>query len=124
MVVGGVALVAGLVLTVVAVALTSALLFFAATAVTGIGFGVGWLGVLRSLVSLAAPTARGGLIAAIYIVAYLAFALPAVAAGYGVTRVGLHQAALEYGVAICLLAVAGLVAALLVNRPSRVGALT
>ena len=124
MVVGGVALVAGLVLTVVAVVLTSAVLFFAATAVTGIGFGVGWLGVLRSLVSLAAPTARGALIAAIYIVAYLAFALPAVAAGYGVTRVGLHQAALEYGVAICLLAVAGLVAALLVNRPSRVGALT
>ena len=123
MVVGGIALVAGLALTVVAVALTSALLFFTATAVTGIGFGVGWLGVLRSLVTLAATTARGALIAAIYIVAYLAFALPAVAAGYGVTRVGLHQAALEYGVAICLLAVAGLVAALLVNRPSRVGAL-
>ena len=119
MVVGGVALVAGLVLTVVAVVLTSAVLFFAATAVTGIGFGVGWLGVLRSLVSLAAPTARGALIAAIYIVAYLAFALPAVAAGYGVTRVGLHQAALEYGVAICLLAVAGLVAAVLVNSPHR-----
>jgi predicted MFS family arabinose efflux permease len=124
MVVGGIALVAGLALTVVAVALTSALLFFTATAVTGIGFGVGWLGVLRSLVTLAATTARGALIAAIYIVAYLAFALPAVAAGYGVTRVGLHQAALEYGVAICLLAVAGLVAALLVNRPSHVGALT
>ncbi len=124
MVVGGSALVAGLALTVVAVELTSALLFFVATAVTGIGFGVGWLGVLRSLITLAAPTARGALIAAIYIVAYLAFALPAVAAGYGVTRLGLHQAALEYGVAICLLAVAGLVAALLANRPSRVGALT
>jgi predicted MFS family arabinose efflux permease len=124
MVVGGSALVAGLALTVVAVALTSALLFFVATAVTGIGFGVGWLGVLRSLITLAAPTSRGALIAAIYIVAYLAFALPAVAAGYGVTRVGLHQAALEYGIAICLLAVAGLVAALLVNRPSGVGALT
>jgi predicted MFS family arabinose efflux permease len=124
MIVGGVALVAGLALTVVAVALTSALLFFAATAVTGTGFGVAWLGVLRSLVTLAAPTARGALIAAIFIVAYLAFALPAVAAGYAVTRVGLHQAAIEYGAAICLLAVAGLVAALLVNRPSRVGALT
>lgn len=124
MIAGGVALVAGLALTVVAVALTSPVLFFAATAVTGVGFGVAWLGVLRSLVTLAAPTARGALIAAIFIVAYLAFALPAVAAGYAVTRVGLHQAALEYGVAICLLAVAGLAAALLVNRPSRVGALT
>src|SRR5438132_3545092 len=43
MVVGGIALVAGLALTVVAVEPTSALLFFTATAVTGIGFGVGWL---------------------------------------------------------------------------------
>lgn len=119
--VGGVALVAGLALTVTAVALTAPILFFAATAVTGIGFGLGWLGVLRSLVGLAAPTERGALIAAIFIVAYLSFALPAVAAGYGVTRIGLHEAALAYGAAIGLLAVAGLVATLLVSRPARAG---
>ena len=120
MIVGGVSMVAGLALTVVAVALSAPVPFFAATAVTGVGFGIGWLGVLRSLVGLASPTARGALIAAIFIVAYLAFALPAVAAGFGVTRIGLHQAALVYGAAIGLLAVAGLTATLLVNRPARV----
>ncbi|HEX2682198.1 MAG TPA: MFS transporter, partial [Candidatus Dormibacteraeota bacterium] len=48
MVVGGVAMTAGLLLAVLAVATTSAGLFFVSTAVTGVGFGIGWLGVLRS----------------------------------------------------------------------------
>jgi predicted MFS family arabinose efflux permease len=122
MAVGAPALVAGLALTVTAVALNAPVFFFVATALTGVGFGVAWLGVLRSLVGLAAPTERGALLAAIFIVAYLSFSLPAVAAGYGVTRIGLHQAALWYGVAIALLAVAGLVATLWVGRPSPVPA--
>jgi len=109
-------MVVGLALTVVAVDLKTATLFFAATTVTGIGFGLGWLGVLRSLVGLASPTGRGALLSAIFIVAYLAFALPAVAAGYEVTRIGLHQAALWYGAAVTLLAVVGLIGTLFVSR--------
>lgn len=115
-VVGGVAMVVGLALTVVAVELKTATLFFAATTVTGIGFGLGWLGVLRSLVGQASPTGRGALLAAIFIVAYLSFGLPAVAAGYEVTRIGLHQAALWFGAAVDLLAVAGLLGTLFVSR--------
>ena len=56
MIVGGIALVAGLSLGIIAVALNALALFFAATAVTGIGFGLAMLGVLRSLLALAAPT--------------------------------------------------------------------
>ena len=78
--------------------------------------------MLRSLVGLASPTARGALIAAIFVVAYLAFSVPAVAAGYGVTQVGLHQAALIYGAAIGVLAIVGLVATVLASRPARVNA--
>ena len=113
------ALAAGLALTVAAVALKAPLLFFGGTAATGIGFGVAWLGVVRSLVGLASPTGRGALLAAIFIVAYLAFALPAVVAGYAVTRVGLHDAALWYGVAVEVLALAGVAGTLLINRPAR-----
>src|SRR5438105_1695896 len=120
---GAVALAAGLALTVAAVALKAPLLFFGGTAATGIGFGVAWLGVVRSLVGLASPTGRGALLAAIFIVAYLAFALPAVVAGYAVTRVGLHDAALWYGVAVEVLALAGVAGTLLINRPSQVAAL-
>lgn len=116
MLLGSVALVIGLGVTVVAVAIGSALLFFAATAITGIGFGVAWLGVLRTLVVLASPTGRGALLSAIFIVAYVAFALPAVIAGYLVTRIGLHEAALWYGAAVGILALAGLAGTRLMRR--------
>lgn len=121
MYVGGVALVGGLALTVAAVGFTAPILFFASTAVTGVGFGSLWFGVLRSLVSFASPTGRAALLAAIFIVAYLAFAIPAVLAGYLVTRVGLHDAALWYGAGVGLLAVAGLVATLWVSGRSSAG---
>ena len=107
MTVGGTILGGGLVVAVAAIALTSPALFFAATALTGVGFGLAWLGVLRTLVALAAPTARAALLAAVFIVAYLALALPAVVAGYLATRIGLHDAALWYGAALVVLAFAG-----------------
>src|SRR2546421_5008950 len=118
---GAVALASGLALTVAGGALKAPLLFFCGTAATGIGFGVAWLGVVRSLVGLASPTGRGALLAAIFIVAYLAFALPAVVAGYAVTRVGLHDAALWYGVAVEVLALAGVAGAPLVQQPTHAG---
>jgi hypothetical protein len=116
---GAVALAAGLALTVTAVGLRASLLFYGGTAVTGIGFGIAWLGVLRSLVGLVSPTGRAALLAVIFIVAYLAFGLTAVAAGYAVTRIGLHDAALWYGAAVEVLALAGVAGTLLINRSSR-----
>ncbi|HSS62302.1 MAG TPA: MFS transporter [Candidatus Limnocylindrales bacterium] len=113
---GGVALVCGLCIAVVAVVIKSPVLFFASNVITGLGFGVGWLGVLRTLIGLASPTSRGALIAAIFIVAYLAFAIPAVIAGYAVTRIGLHDAALWYGIGVGLLALAGLAGTFAVGR--------
>ena len=113
---GGIALVAGLVLGIMAIALSSLAMFFVANALTGIGFGLAMLGVLRSLLALAAPTARGAMVSAIFIVAYLANALPAVVAGYLVTRIGLHDAALWYGGASGVLVLAGLAGTLFVNH--------
>ncbi len=119
MIVGGAAMTTGLAIAVVAVSTTSVGLFFVSTAVTGVGFGIGWLGVLRSLVALAAPTARAALLAAIFMIAYLSFAIPAVIAGYMVTRIGFHEAAFLYAAAMDVLAVAGLTGALLVRpRPT------
>lgn len=114
---GATALVAGLLLTLAAIFAGSPALFIVTTAITGVGFGIAWLGVLRSLVLRASPTGRGALLAAVFIVAYVSFALPAVVAGYLVTRIGLHDAALWYGGAVGLLAVAGLAGTRLVSRP-------
>jgi len=116
MMVGGVILGAGLVVAVAAIALSSPLLFFAATAVTGVGFGPAWLGVLRTLVGLAAPTARAALLAAVFVVAYLALALPAVIAGFLATRMGLHDAALWYGAGLVVLTFAGVLSTWVVIR--------
>ncbi|TMD54084.1 MAG: MFS transporter [Chloroflexi bacterium] len=116
MIVGGIILGAGLVVAVAAIALTSPLLFFAATALTGVGFGPAWLGVLRTLVALAAPTARAALLAAVFVVAYLALALPAVIAGFLATRIGLHDAALWYGAGLVVLTFAGVLSTWVVIR--------
>jgi predicted MFS family arabinose efflux permease len=116
MVVGGIILGAGLVVAVAAIALSSPLLFFAATALTGVGFGPAWLGVLRTLVALAAPTARAALLAAVFVVAYLALALPAVIAGFLATRIGLHDAALWYGVGLVVLTFVGVLSTWVVIR--------
>ena len=120
MIVGGAAMTAGLAIAVVAVSISSVGLFFVSTAVTGVGFGIGWLGVLRSLVALAAATARAALLAAIFIVAYLSFAIPAVIAGYLVSRIGFHETALWYAAAMDVLALAGLTGAWLVRSRATV----
>jgi predicted MFS family arabinose efflux permease len=122
MTVGGVALVCGLGLAVTSVAIESPILFFGSNVITGVGFGVGWLGALRALISLASPNARAALISSIFIVAYLAFAVPAVIAGYAVTRIGLHDAALWYASAVGVLALAGLAGTVLIRRPSAAAA--
>jgi predicted MFS family arabinose efflux permease len=54
----------------------------------------------------AAPSDRAGLIAAISIVNYLAFGLPALIAGIATSHFGLHDTALVYSVVIALLAAA------------------
>lgn len=113
---GGSSMLIGLAIAMASIAIKSPALFFAGTAVTGVGFGVGWLGVVRNLVTRSSPTTRGALLAAIFIVAYLSFAVPAVIAGVLVTRIGLHDAALWYGCSVGILALVGLVGTVLVTR--------
>jgi hypothetical protein len=74
------------------------------TAFAGTGFGLAFLGVFRTLVALAPPAGRAGLITAIYIVSYLAFSLPVIAAGIAASHVGLSDTAEVYGLAVAVLA--------------------
>jgi hypothetical protein len=109
--VGCLLLAVGVVGTVAAIAAGSAAGFFVATAFTGVGFGLAFLGVFRTLVALAPPAGRAGLITAIYIVSYLAFSVPVIAAGIAASHVGLRDTAQVYGLAVAalaLLAAAGL----------------
>jgi MFS family permease len=81
-------------------------LFFAGTVVAGIGFGAGFSGAFKTITILAPPAERAGLIAAVYVLSYLGFSLPAIAAGIAVTHTGLLHTTNVYGSVVMALALA------------------
>ncbi|WP_420232713.1 MFS transporter [Pseudomonas sp. ABY48] len=101
-------LVIGLALVLAAVHGASLPLFFVGTLVTGGGFGAGFLGALRSIMPLALPHERAGLMSAFYVLSYLAFSLPSLLAG-NLTRVfGLIPTTDAYGAVLIVLCAAAL----------------
>ncbi len=96
-------LLAGLAVTFAAIATATAAAFLAGTTVAGVGFGLALLGANRSLIALAAPAQRAGLIAAIFIVNFLGLSIPALIAGVATAHFGLHRTALAYCVAMAAL---------------------
>ncbi len=91
------ALAIGTALTLVALALGSFWGFVAAGVVAGAGFGASFLGIMRSITPVAAPHERGELFAAVFVVSYLAFGIPAVAAGVAAPHLGLAETMFVYG---------------------------
>ncbi|WP_242015302.1 MFS transporter [Pseudomonas nitroreducens] len=86
---GGLALIIGLLITLLGVDSGNLWLFFLGTAVAGLGFGGAFLGALRSVVPLAHAHERGALMASFYVLSYLAFSVPAILAGLAIQRYGL-----------------------------------
>jgi len=86
------------------------------TMIAGAGFGATFSGTLRSLLPTAHTHERAGLLSAYYLQSYLAFALPAVAAGLAVPVIGLSTVAYIYGAAVILLTIISLLAALFWER--------
>ncbi|MCR1785674.1 MFS transporter [Nocardioides carbamazepini] len=103
---GTTALATGTALSLVALGFGSLPGFIAAAVVAGTGFGTSFLGIMRSITPLVGIHQRGELFAAVFVVSYLAFGLPAVVAGYASTETGLAAAAYAYGGAVVLLAAA------------------
>ncbi|XAZ52176.1 MFS transporter [Pseudomonas simiae] len=99
----------GVALILTAVHSASVLLFFIATLIAGSGFGAGFLGALRSVVPLALPHERAGLMSAFYVLSYLAFCLPSLLAGNLIRRFGLIVTTDGYGAVLILLALGALV---------------
>lgn len=109
---GASALVAGMLASLTALALHGTSGFFAAAIVAGAGFGLGFQGALRSVVAAAAATERAAVLSVVFVVSYLALALPAVAAGFVVARTGrLVETALGLGFLVVALAAIALHAA-------------
>ncbi len=103
---GTAALAAGVGLTIVAMSSGSATTFFAGAALAGGGFGAAFQGAIRSVLPLAAPEERAGVLSIMYVIAYLSFGAPAVAAGLRVVHGGgLVPTAREYGLGVISLAI-------------------
>jgi MFS family permease len=114
----------GVVGTLVALFTTSTVLLFVTAVVTGFGFGAAFLGAIAAVTRGVAPGHRAGLLAAVFVVGYLAFSLPSIAAGVAVSAVGLARSAEIYGAAVVLLALLAVVALLRSRRTeSALGAL-
>jgi MFS family permease len=100
--------------TVSALFATSAGLLFISAVVTGFGFGAAFLGAVSTITRGVAAGHRAGLLAAIFVVGYLAFSVPAIAAGIAVGTFGLTRTTEVYGgivVVLALLAATGLLRA-------------
>jgi Na+/melibiose symporter-like transporter len=103
---------AGIVLILWGVHGASLTLFFLGTLIAGCGFGSGFLGAVRTLVPLALPHERAGLMSAYYVLSYLAFCLPSFVAGNLVHTFGLVSTTDGYGLLMIVLSVAALLASL------------
>lgn len=102
------ALATGTLLSLVALGVQSLPFYLAATAVTGMGFGTAFSGVVASLAPRIPALERADTFAVIYLLAYLAFGLPSVIAGALVGVVGLGTVCFGYGVVVIALAVVAL----------------
>ncbi|WP_347170724.1 MFS transporter [Pseudomonas salmasensis] len=103
----------GVGLLLVAVNTASLWLFFVASVIAGLGFGGGFMGSVRSIVGLALPHERAGLMSAFYVLSYLAFCVPALLAG-NLSRVfGLIATTDGYGAVLILLSLGALVGLLM-----------
>ncbi|WLG97194.1 MFS transporter [Pseudomonas sp. FP198] len=110
-------LVLGLGLVLTAIHTASLPWFFIGTLITGSGFGAGFLGALRSIMPLALPHERAGLMSAFYVLSYLAFSLPSLLAG-NLTRIfGLIPTTDGYGAVLIVMAVGALAG--LLRQPAK-----
>ena len=110
------ALAVGTLLSLIALALGSLPFYLVAAAVTGMGFGTAFSGVVASLAPRIPATQRADTFAVIYLLAYLAFGVPTVIAGALVGAVGLEAVCVGYGIVV--IALAGIAFGLRMRRPA------
>jgi hypothetical protein len=96
----------GTAVAILGVMIESTALTTAGTLVAGVGFGASAFACFGTLARIALPDERGELFAAAYVMAYTAFSVPTVAAGFASTSFGLRPTTLVYGVVVVLLGAA------------------
>ena len=103
---GAIGLIVGIGVTLTGLHVGSLAVFVLGSALGGLGLGASMSGSIRSLSVLPAPHERGEFFAAVYVVGYLAFSVPAVIAGFAAVHFGLLHVAYVYGAGVVVLALA------------------
>jgi MFS family permease len=116
MVSGALVFAVGVAATVTALFAGSLALFFVAAVVSGLGFGSAFLGAVATITRGVAAGERAGLLSAVFVVGYLAFSIPAIAAGVAVGALGLARTTEIYGAAVIVLALSAAGALVLRGR--------
>lgn len=101
---------AGSALTLAGVEVHAVVLAAVGTIVAGVGFGASALGTFGTLARIAAPGERSQLLAVALVIAYVAFSLPAVAAGFATSSVGLRPTTVVYSLGVVALGLIALLA--------------
>jgi len=114
--VGCVALILGMALVAASVFLTSAVLFLAGDVVTGVGFGLAFMGGTRLVTQAAPADQRGQVLASYFVVAYLAISVPVIGAGVVSTRIGLSATFYVFAAVMAVVALVTLVSTRLSAR--------
>jgi MFS family permease len=114
---GDVTLILGVVVTIGATLTSSLRLYVIGSAIAGLGFGAAFCFAVNALGEASPVSQRGGVFATMYTVSYLAFSIPALAAGLAVERIGLKTTAVAYGVMDVALVLIAVVAGVFRARP-------
>jgi predicted MFS family arabinose efflux permease len=113
MTLGSASLLGGVGLVILALTQREVALFFLGTAVAGVGFGTGFQGAVRTVVSVAAPHERAGTLSIVFIVSYIALGVPAIIAGASLRHGNLLATAQVFGAVVMALAATALIASVL-----------
>jgi MFS family permease len=109
---GSIGLIIGTAVTLAGLRADSVTIFVAGSILGGFGLGASMSGSIRTMSVLPAPEERGEFFAGVYLVGYIAFSLPAVAAGFAAVHFGLVRTTYVYGFGVSVLALAVLALAL------------
>ena len=109
---GTLALMVGVAIALAALSYPSAAMFFVGTLLSGLGFGAAFQGAVRTVVPVAAPSERAGVLSVMFVISYLALGLPAVVAGYLLAQQGSIATAQEFGAVVIVLAALALLGTL------------
>jgi MFS family permease len=91
-------------------------LMFLGQAIAGVAFGASFTAALKLILPQAAPSERAGVIAAIYVVSYVAFGLPIIVTGQLIEVLGEVAAVSLYGGLTIVLAAVSLAAQIARSR--------